>query len=165
MGWLINTHDRGYRYSNAEIRKYFESRFNSVKILHLSVYGFSEVYMACEHPCRPGEVFAVVCLIRNTKKEFGYKDMSEDMGPYCYNAPKKILDLLTPIDSKYANEWRAECRLRMDKLRRLRKGEIFTYGLARYKPVKVTRSTVIVDELNTRLRYRVPTARIFDQME
>lgn len=57
-------------------------------------------------------VFAVVCVTRVDTKEylnFSYKDMDETCGPYQHDCPKSILDLLTPTDNEYANEWRAAC--------------------------------------------------------
>ena len=42
--------------------------------------------------------------------DFGYKDMDETMGPYQYNCPDSILDLLTPTDSEWARQWRDRCR-------------------------------------------------------
>lgn len=41
---------------------------------------------------------------------FAYKDMHETMGPFQYDCPQKILDLLTPTDNEFANKWREECR-------------------------------------------------------
>jgi hypothetical protein len=41
---------------------------------------------------------------------FGYKGMDESMGPCYYDCPASILDLLTPTDSEYANNWREKCR-------------------------------------------------------
>lgn len=38
---------------------------------------------------------------------FDFKDMDETMGPYMYRCPRRILDLLTPTNSKFAQEWRA----------------------------------------------------------
>ena len=51
--------------------------------------------------------------------------MSEDMGPYRYDCPARILDLVTPTDSDTANRWRASCRealARRAKCRQLRAG-------------------------------------------
>ena len=45
--------------------------------------------------------------------EWGYKDMSEDCMPYCFDCPASILALLTPTDSASANKWREECRKRI----------------------------------------------------
>ena len=59
------------------------------------------------------EVFAVVCLT-STRWDgcfnFGYKGMTEDMGPCEDDCPKGILDLLTDNESKCAKEWRERCR-------------------------------------------------------
>lgn len=58
------------------------------------------------------EVFAAVCLT-STRSDggfnFGYKGMTEDMGPCEDNCPKSILVLLTDTESKYAKEWRERC--------------------------------------------------------
>lgn len=58
-------------------------------------------------------VFAAICLTSTNLKDyynFGYKDMDETCGPYKYECPKGILDLLTPTDSEWANDWRQTCR-------------------------------------------------------
>ncbi|WP_420991430.1 DUF6927 domain-containing protein [Cupriavidus sp. 30B13] len=61
-------------------------------------------------------VFALIFLVRMYKAKhpggynFGYKDMSEDMGPIEARCPERILDLLTPTESAHANAWRAACR-------------------------------------------------------
>jgi hypothetical protein len=62
-----------------------------------------------------GQVFGAVILTHrapNSYHNYGYKAMTEDMGPGDYDCPPKILDLLTPTESKYATEWRARCRER-----------------------------------------------------
>lgn len=53
-----------------------------------------------------GVTFAVVALIEGS----GYKVLDEDMGPYAYECPPEILDVLSPARSKYAEKWRAGCR-------------------------------------------------------
>lgn len=58
------------------------------------------------------KVFAMVCLTSTDSKDyynFAYKDMDESVGPYKYDCPKGILDLLTPTEYEYANEWRKQC--------------------------------------------------------
>jgi hypothetical protein len=74
-------------------------------------------YAAIEHvrPGETGEVWACVCLIRYNPKArdgfiFAYKDMEESMGPYSYDCPATILDLLTATDNENALAWRAKCR-------------------------------------------------------
>jgi hypothetical protein len=57
-------------------------------------------------------VFAAIILTSvNTKDyfNFAYKDMDETCGPCECKCPKYILDLLSPTDNEYANNWRAAC--------------------------------------------------------
>ncbi len=61
------------------------------------------------------KVSAAICLFRYKPRArdgyiFGYKDMSESMGPCETQCPESILDLLTETDKEYAIKWRAECR-------------------------------------------------------
>ena len=54
-------------------------------------------------------IYGLVVLTAEEKGDFGYKDMSDDMGPYKYGCPVGILKLLSPTDNKCANEWRRKC--------------------------------------------------------
>ncbi len=61
-----------------------------------------------------GEVFAIICKIlwnpgSKTGEQFGYKDMTESMGPCEDGCPQHILDLLTPTDEEHALDWRRRC--------------------------------------------------------
>lgn len=74
-------------------------------------------YAACRihGPETDHRVTAIVCLIKwqpaaRDDMIFGYKDMDERMGPYNWDCPASILDLLTPTDHQHALEWRAKCR-------------------------------------------------------
>lgn len=80
------------------------------------------------------EVFCYVSPIRWGKGyyNFTYKMQDETMGPYAIDAPAKVLDALTPIDSEDANEWRAKCRARIEKAKeskaKVRKGTIVRFA-------------------------------------
>ena len=85
------------------------------KVLKSSMVG--AVYYAAvttEKPGKETEVWAAVFLTCGRVKHdgciWGYKDMDETMHPYYYDCPASILALLTPTDSKCANEWREGCR-------------------------------------------------------
>ena len=69
-------------------------------------------------------VMAAICLTCGKTKWdrtlWGYKDMDETMGPYYYDCPKAILDMLTPTDNDTANEWREACRRNMAEKRERR---------------------------------------------
>jgi hypothetical protein len=77
-------------------------------------------YAACQSYTAEGDIrtFAIVCLVRwnpgaRSGEEFAYKDMDETMGPYKYDCPASILNLLGPPGNDYAAEWRAACRQRL----------------------------------------------------
>lgn len=67
---------------------------------------------ATETEPETSQVFAMVALTSCDIKEyfnFSYKDIDETCGPYKYQCPKYILDMLSPTDNEYANEWRKTC--------------------------------------------------------
>lgn len=53
--------------------------------------------------------FGLVVLTSVRDGEFFYKMVSEDMGPYHCQAPKKVLKALSHTDSEYALRWREDC--------------------------------------------------------
>ena len=76
------------------------------------------VRFATETTPEYSKVFAAIFLTSTDTKDycnFSYKDMDETMGPYKYDCPKGILDLLTPTDNECANNWRAKCREQLEK--------------------------------------------------
>lgn len=59
------------------------------------------------------EVWAAIFLTATNQKDyfnFSYKDMDETCGPYYYDCPKGILDLLTETENECALKWRKACR-------------------------------------------------------
>lgn len=69
-------------------------------------------YIYVDVPEEERRVFAAVFLTSTDIKDyfnFSYKDMDESMGPHHNDCPKGILDLLTPTESEWANEWRKAC--------------------------------------------------------
>ena len=78
------------------------------------------VYMALRCPEKAtgkSFVLAAVILISNTRKHgFGYKDMTETMGPCECACPDRIMRLLSPVEDipnpSYAAEWRARVAAR-----------------------------------------------------
>lgn len=80
------------------------------KIIYYTKRG-STAYLACKYVSQDGRewVYALVLLCSQYRGSKGYKPVDEDMGPLEYEAPKKLIDLLTPTDSEYANYWRKKC--------------------------------------------------------
>lgn len=116
MGWTEYTateFKKGRVDRKAECDKIFnwsDDNITSSKVLKSSMVG-TTYYAAIEYSKGDYKtVYAVVCLTSVRERYlFAYKDMSEDMGPYQYDCPKSIIDLLTHTDNEWANEWRQKC--------------------------------------------------------
>jgi len=118
MGWLYMQSLGGH----AGPREYLDNQFThedeqlKSRVLRSAIV--RRVYYAAIEHLRPGdarEVWACICLTRYNRKArdgyiFGYKDMEESMGPYSYDCPAAVLDLLTTTDNENALAWRAKCR-------------------------------------------------------
>ena len=127
MGWLYMQRMDGA----SSPKEYLDRQFTftrehgyTVRVLKSAVVKMRTYYAAVEKVfadgSSPRECLAVVCLINYNPRAsdgmiFGYKDMDETMGPCEVECPPAILDLLTPTDSEYANEWRKACRARAEK--------------------------------------------------
>ena len=131
MGWTYYSathHKNGRIDRKAECDAYFMEGLNRghYQVLKSAMVG-STYYAAVKalKRCDPnGEgyldippeeqiVFAVVFLTNTNSKsafDFGYKDMDETVGPYKYDCPRSILNLLSPTDNPYALEWRKNCQ-------------------------------------------------------
>ncbi len=119
MGWLYMQSLKGH----AGPRQYLDAQFTferpeaTSKVLRSALVGMRVYYAAVEQlriATGEREVWAAICLVRYNPRDpegyiFGYKDMSESMGPHECECPKSILDLLTPTDAQYARQWRARC--------------------------------------------------------
>lgn len=106
MGWITYHREPGQT-----DKEHFQKEFGEeLEILDCTT--IKNVFYAATKYKKNGDVFGMVCLIQRTRGyyNFGYKDMEESMGPCAYDCPDRILDLLTPTQSKYANEWRETCR-------------------------------------------------------
>lgn len=128
MGWLFI--NRGGMAPFATPKAYLDNqctyppdldkgRKTGLRVLQSSVRS-NAYYAACQSydADGPHETFAIICLVKwnpgaRDGHEFGYKDMSETMGPYKYDCPASILDLLGPPGNDYAAQWREGCRQRL----------------------------------------------------
>jgi len=71
-------------------------------------------------------VFAAVFLFKNNRSAgFGYKDMTESMGPHECDCPDRIMQLLSPVedipDPSYSADWRARVAARKAQRKQARK--------------------------------------------
>lgn len=95
--------DREYACENSEYKW---------EVLKSAMVG-STWYGACRRTNKKtGEVviFGETILTAIDKMEFFWKEVSEDMGPFTFDCPIGILNLLSPTDNSYAKQWREKCR-------------------------------------------------------
>lgn len=175
MGWLT-MRDTG-RFPNA--RAYLDDQFTYTRLDHrLTVVKSSMVgstYYAAAERIEADDarsVFAIVCLTftRPNARDgqgFGYKDMTEHMGPVESDCPASILDLLTPIGGEWPNAWRERCRANIAQ-RRLRDAKptprpgqtiVFDEPLRFNDGIERTRFEVIAGPRGKGLRFRDPASR------
>ena len=132
MGWTYTHKDKG-----VTGEAFFRHEFPTMEFLGCATVN-RVFYAAVRSPSNPSEVWALVCLTNYCRGEFnfGYKDMSEHMGPYEAKCPASILGLLTPTDSEYANDWRARCR---DYAERAAKAPVAPGTVVKFtEPIKFT---------------------------
>ena len=128
MGWTSYhaTHYKGiYVDRKAEMDECWTQTehdgYPELTVLKSSMVG--NIYYAAVQVKREGvveQVFATVAITRTYRKDyynFSYKDIDETMGPFFYDCPKRILDLLTPTDDECANRWRKKCREKLQAKR------------------------------------------------
>jgi hypothetical protein len=142
MGWLYMNSLRGFKSPKA----YLEDRFsyeNDAKtsiVLRSALVAMRTWYAACEQTTKATgttEIFVVVCLVDYNPRSkdghvFGYKDMTEHMGPCEARCPAAILNLLTPTDHQHALDWRKRCRDALQKAQRpsLADGDMIVFAQA-----------------------------------
>ncbi len=132
MGWLfMNRHHMG---GHATPKSYLDAQFTFInapddngiargaRVLASSCPGNRVWYAAVQYSENgvPTDVIAMVCLVKWNPRDkeamhFGYKDMSESMGPCEAEAPENILRLLTPTTNENALDWRRRCLARLQK--------------------------------------------------
>ncbi len=169
MGWLFMSSLEGH----AGPRSYLDNQFTYERdglrstVLASALVRMRTYYAAVEH-VRDGEapeVFAVVCLVRYNPRDregyiFGYKDLTEHMGPVEAECPAGVLDMLTPTDNPHALAWRERCRNAIAaraKRPRLKPGMVVVFDA----PLRFTDGTshqrlaVVIDPSNPRVvRFR-----------
>jgi len=135
MGWLSKQSLNGYRTP----KEYLDAQYDKAtpegiarRVLRSALVHLSEYYAAVEI-VKEGHKFvaAIVCSVYYNKRAkdgfiFGYKSMCENELPHYFSCPAAILDLLTPTDSDYANEWRQRCRKQLAK-RRPQPGDVVVF--------------------------------------
>lgn len=121
MGWT-GTNAEFYKNGKVDRKKEIDHYLGEENVLESSMVG--STYFAAMRGCGKEKdiVFGVVCLTSVDNSDyynFNYKLMDETEGPGIYNCPLKILKLLTPTTSEFANNWRNNCYKYHEKRRLL----------------------------------------------
>lgn len=135
MGWDYTRREKGQSHLD-----FFRKEIDCETHKLLSVAGtmLGPVYGALEitHPGQEPFVIGVVFLVHwdhsNLAYNFGYKEISEEMGPCEASCPRKILDRLTSLSVleergifsgkslEFASAWRDRCEQNLEKREALR---------------------------------------------
>ena len=125
MGWTTTSDYERHAKGLLTIHEYLDREFASdhpdfprYEVLDSSLHGKTEYYAAVRSTDREtgkAVVFALIALVSYKPHDpdgqtLGWKEMSERSGPYCFNCPTRILDLLDETDDPNATEWRNRCR-------------------------------------------------------
>lgn len=114
------------------VRQIIREAFEPHTIVDMSLRNFNtEAYLAVR-PKDKDFVVGYVVLMQHRNHEFMTKDMDEGVLPYYFGCPDKILRLLSPPETifadcpaavEYAKQWRARCAERNRHLSEARKAK------------------------------------------
>lgn len=118
MGWIFCPRPTGMSATEFMRREFTQTHIpnetTGFEIVHDQTT--REAYFAIIKRTEPAgdiHLFCLVCLIEVSGSEYGYKDMTESMGPTIL-APldflQKLEDLIPEPDGRYAADWRDRCR-------------------------------------------------------
>lgn len=116
MGWT------GTSFHGGSLEDFFKKEFPGIEFIRTSRTGgaFYAAYRTEENR----NIRALVVLVKTSAGQITYKEMSEDMEPFYYACPEKILDILDPPESCHAEKWRAKCRQYIRISRTVRPGAV-----------------------------------------
>jgi hypothetical protein len=100
MGWLFKSELR----SAKAVHKHLLEQLSSVEVLAHAATNFGRHFYAAT----PKGIF--VALVSSSDGWWGYKDMSEAMGPTIVDCPLFVLDAAPDPECSYSTEWRNRVR-------------------------------------------------------
>ncbi|MEM4058437.1 MAG: hypothetical protein QXZ12_06920 [Thermoplasmata archaeon] len=86
--------------------EWIKHMLDETKIVAKRIYN-NEAYIAYRHDDKT--IICIVVIFEHNRYGLLGKIMDENMGPYNYKCPQKILDLLTPTTNTYALKFRERC--------------------------------------------------------
>ena len=111
MGWTSRTHNNGIKFNRQDLKQeIINMEFMGHEVKSIAIPNNREAYVV--YKGNDGKYHMCVCLFENRKDSFAIKSMSEDMGPFYYNAPKYQIKQLDKTTDRQALNWRAEVMTR-----------------------------------------------------
>jgi hypothetical protein len=132
MGWLIS-HDMSKAQQVAELVKGWSNDQKGCRFLAHSVRG-NVLYAVGQNfdrttPERFEDRWIMVCLLRKDRGYgWGYKDMSESMGPNVADCPLKFLAMAPVADEKWRERVRGHHESRRQKSTKIEPGMVFVFN-------------------------------------
>ena len=112
MGWDVVNLGKNIstkKYVEYDVKRSYDGIYSLVKVVEgKSQYGQKAFYVALKRE-EDGSVFACVYLTRRKNGQLAMKVIGESEGPNYYEAPKSFIDLLSPTEKEFANDWRLKC--------------------------------------------------------
>ena len=109
MGWDVSNISRGIKtkdYVYFDLKRGLNEKYEILAYGQgKTKYGNLPIYFAIKNK-ETGDVFAQVTLTKRKNGFISQKDIGEDAGPYAYDCPKAVFNLLTPTTNEFAQEWR-----------------------------------------------------------
>lgn len=112
MGWDVTPVGRNIttkKFIEHYIKTSYDGVYTAIKISEgKNKFGEKAFYVALKK-LEDNTVFGVVFLTRRKNGSVAVKVIGESAGPAQIEAPASLIYLLTPTDSVWANQWRADC--------------------------------------------------------
>lgn len=135
MGWTT-------MHYTGTAKQFFIDRYKNepnFEIVDIAIKNFRDVYIAVKN-LKDGYIYCQTYMLyrapKSSYENFGYKPISEFMGPVNAQCPKRILDKLTPLDElvekfnytedgvEYARGWRKRCLESIEFSKKLSSGAV-----------------------------------------
>lgn len=117
MGWTFNTAPGGFKKMIAECSQNHETDNRKVECLKKKFIGniaykgnLWMLFQETDKETGEQKRYIVLCLMECRGGCWGYKDISDSMGPCETNCPLSYVEACTPTESVWANEWREKVR-------------------------------------------------------
>jgi hypothetical protein len=112
MGWDVTPVGKNIttrKFVEHYIKTSWDGVYETVKIFEGKNIGGQKAFYVALKKIEENKVFACVILTQRKTGSVAVKVIGESAGPGQIEAPANFIYLLSPTDSEWANQWRADC--------------------------------------------------------